>query len=167
MGKFEKPRRTSQQSAAEKASAAHKRVSAKPSSAQKKASGTGRKKPGNGKIAALVAAAVVCLAVLGVAVYAYVLHSSGNIFPNVYVAGVNVGGMSQEEAAAAVQAAVDKTYGTATLTVQLPDRTLSFAPADTQVTLDVDKAVEAARAAGETPYVIGRIEAGEKGVELC
>ena len=32
---------------------------------------------------------------------------------------------------------------------------------------DVDKAVEAARAAGETPYVIGRIEAGEKGVELC
>ena len=32
---------------------------------------------------------------------------------------------------------------------------------------DVDKAVEAARAAGETPYGIGRIEAGEKGVELC
>ena len=32
---------------------------------------------------------------------------------------------------------------------------------------DVDKAMEAARAAGETPYVIGRIEAGEKGVELC
>ena len=32
---------------------------------------------------------------------------------------------------------------------------------------DVDKAVEAARAAGETPYVIGRIEAGEKGVGLC
>ncbi|HJC55766.1 MAG TPA: phosphoribosylformylglycinamidine cyclo-ligase [Candidatus Eisenbergiella intestinipullorum] len=32
---------------------------------------------------------------------------------------------------------------------------------------DVEKAMEAARAAGETPYVIGRIEAGEKGVELC
>ena len=32
---------------------------------------------------------------------------------------------------------------------------------------DVDKAMEAARAAGENPYVIGRIEAGEKGVELC
>lgn len=32
---------------------------------------------------------------------------------------------------------------------------------------DADKAMEAARAAGETPYVIGRIEAGEKGVELC
>ena len=32
---------------------------------------------------------------------------------------------------------------------------------------DADKAMEAARAAGGTPYVIGRIEAGEKGVELC
>ncbi|MCI8592367.1 MAG: phosphoribosylformylglycinamidine cyclo-ligase [Lachnospiraceae bacterium] len=32
---------------------------------------------------------------------------------------------------------------------------------------DVDKTMEAVRAAGETPYVIGRIEAGEKGVELC
>ena len=32
---------------------------------------------------------------------------------------------------------------------------------------DVEKTVEAVRAAGETPYVIGRIEAGDKGVELC
>ena len=31
----------------------------------------------------------------------------------------------------------------------------------------VDKAMEAIRQAGETPYVIGHIEAGEKGVELC
>lgn len=32
---------------------------------------------------------------------------------------------------------------------------------------DVDKTMEAIKAAGETPYVIGRIEAGEKGVTLC
>ena len=32
---------------------------------------------------------------------------------------------------------------------------------------DVDTAMEAMRAAGDTPYVIGRIEAGEKGVTLC
>lgn len=32
---------------------------------------------------------------------------------------------------------------------------------------DVDKTMEAVRAAGDTPYVIGRIEAGEKGVTLC
>ncbi len=32
---------------------------------------------------------------------------------------------------------------------------------------DVDKTMEAMRAAGETPYVIGHVEAGEKGVTLC
>lgn len=32
---------------------------------------------------------------------------------------------------------------------------------------DVDKTMEAIRAAGDTPYVIGAIEAGEKGVALC
>ena len=32
---------------------------------------------------------------------------------------------------------------------------------------DVEKTMEATRAAGEDPHVIGRIEAGEKGVELC
>lgn len=32
---------------------------------------------------------------------------------------------------------------------------------------DVDKVMEAVRAAGDEPYVIGRIEAGEKGVTLC
>ncbi len=32
---------------------------------------------------------------------------------------------------------------------------------------DVDKAVEAIKAAGDMPYVVGRIEAGEKGVTLC
>lgn len=32
---------------------------------------------------------------------------------------------------------------------------------------DVDTAMKAVRDAGETPYVIGRIEAGEKGVKLC
>ncbi|HIR91878.1 MAG TPA: phosphoribosylformylglycinamidine cyclo-ligase [Candidatus Egerieimonas intestinavium] len=32
---------------------------------------------------------------------------------------------------------------------------------------DVEKTMEAIKAAGDTPYVIGKIEAGEKGVELC
>lgn len=32
---------------------------------------------------------------------------------------------------------------------------------------DAGKAMEAIKAAGETPYVVGRIEAGEKGVTLC
>lgn len=32
---------------------------------------------------------------------------------------------------------------------------------------DVDKAMDAIRSAGETPYVIGQVEDGEKGVTLC
>lgn len=32
---------------------------------------------------------------------------------------------------------------------------------------DVDKAMEAVRAAGETPYVVGHVEDGEKGVTVC
>jgi phosphoribosylformylglycinamidine cyclo-ligase len=32
---------------------------------------------------------------------------------------------------------------------------------------DVDKAMEAMRAAGDTPYVVGRIIDGEKGIDLC
>ena len=32
---------------------------------------------------------------------------------------------------------------------------------------DVDRAMEAIRAAGDAPYIVGRIEAGDKGVELC
>ena len=33
--------------------------------------------------------------------------------------------------------------------------------------LDCDQWVEAIKAAGDAPYVVGRIEAGEKGVDLC
>lgn len=32
---------------------------------------------------------------------------------------------------------------------------------------DVEKTMEAVKAAGEAPYVVGRIEEGEKGVSLC
>jgi len=32
---------------------------------------------------------------------------------------------------------------------------------------DVDKTMEAIKASGETPYVVGSVEAGEKGAEVC
>ncbi|MFR4441149.1 MAG: AIR synthase-related protein, partial [Hungatella sp.] len=32
---------------------------------------------------------------------------------------------------------------------------------------DVEKTMEAVRAAGDAPYVIGAVEEGEKGVTLC
>ena len=35
------------------------------------------------------------------------------------------------------------------------------------VPTDVDKTMDAIREAGDQPYVVGKIEAGEKGVTLC
>ncbi|MFR2173467.1 MAG: AIR synthase-related protein, partial [Clostridium fessum] len=32
---------------------------------------------------------------------------------------------------------------------------------------DAERAMEAMKSAGDTPYIIGSIEAGEKGVTLC
>ena len=34
-------------------------------------------------------------------------------------------------------------------------------------TEDVDTTMEAAKRAGDTPYIVGKIENGEKGVTLC
>lgn len=76
--------------------------------------------------------------------YGVALTKTGDILPGVTVAGVNVGGMSKDEAKIAIQKAVDETYGSMTLAVQLPDRTLSFEPKDTKVTMDVDAVAEAA-----------------------
>lgn len=102
------------------------------------------KGPGNGKKIALICCAAVAAIAIGVVGWGVALTKTGNILPNVTVAGVNVGGMSRDEAKAAIQKAVDETYGTMTLAVQLPDRTLSFEPADTKVTMDVDAVVDAA-----------------------
>ena len=129
MGKFEQPR--------------NQKPKETRSTAAKKQQAAGHSGKG-GKKALWISVAVVAALVIGFFGYAFVLHSSGDIFPGVYVAGVDVGGMSKEEAVSAVREAVDQTYGTSTLTVKLPDRTLSFAPADTKVSLDVDAAVEEA-----------------------
>ena len=151
MGKFEKPR--NQKPAQSKPTAAQKhtaKVTKAPKAAQTHRTAQPVVKPakkqgaGKGKIVAITAATLVALVILCGLGYALAVHSGGNILPGVSVAGVDVGGMSREEAKAAVQKAVDATYGTETLTVTLPDRTLSFAPADTKVSVDVDKAVEAA-----------------------
>ena len=153
MGKFEKPRNQkpaqAKPTAAQKHTAKVTKAPQAPKAAQTykaaPAAKPAKKKGGNkGKIAAITVATLAALVILGGLGYALMVHSSGDILPGVSVAGVDVGGMSREEAKAAVQQAVNATYGTETLTVTLPDRTLSFAPADTKASVDVDKAVEAA-----------------------
>ena len=86
-------------------------------------------------------------AVLGVCTYGFILKGSDTIFPNVYVAGVNVGGLKREAAITAVEGAVNKSYAADTLHVILPDRTLDLDPEITNVALNADAALDAAMTA--------------------
>ena len=68
----------------------------------------------------------------------------GLILPNVSVAGVDLGGKTPEEAAAALHQATDMTYTQQDMVIELPDTTLTLSPADTGAALNVETAVEAA-----------------------
>ena len=46
----------------------------------------------------MIVGCIVLLAVLGVCTYGFILKGSDTIFPNVYVAGVNVGGLKRDAA---------------------------------------------------------------------
>ena len=76
--------------------------------------------------------------------YGFILKGSDTIFPNVYVAGVNVGGLKRDAAINAVTLAVEQETATDTLTVVLPDRTIDFTPEITNVALNPDEAADAA-----------------------
>lgn len=76
-------------------------------------------------------------------------QDDGRILNNVTVAGVNLGGMTREEAVRVLRAATDRTYTKQDMTVVLPEKTLVFTPAATGAKLDVEAAVEAA-------YLYGR-----------
>lgn len=104
----------------------------------------GERKIGLGLLLGVVSGALVLALVLGVFLYGLVLKSGKTIYPNVYIAGINVGGMTKEEASGAVDEAVLASYASATMKVQLPDRTLSFSPEQTDVVLDPADAIEQA-----------------------
>ncbi len=73
--------------------------------------------------------------------YLYSFDFNGVILDNVYVAGVNVGGMTRGEAIAAVTAATEHTYTTQTMTVQVFDVTVEIGPEVSEASLKVKSAV--------------------------
>ena len=98
--------------------------------AAEKAAAGPKKKPSaaSGKKIAVIAGCVALLAVLGVCTYGFILKGSDTIFPNVYVAGVNVGGLKRDAAINAVKLAVEQETAADTLTelldtfgVELPE----------------------------------------------
>ena len=74
----------------------------------------------------------------------------GKILNNVFLAGVNVGGMTKSQAIEAVKTAVGDTYSSQAMTVRLGGTTLTLAPKDTGADLDVKAAVTEAYQYGRT-----------------
>jgi len=119
----------------------------KPVASQKPVSHTA---PKMGLLLGIIAGALVLALVIGVLIYGVVLKNGNTIYPNVYVAGINVGGLDRQSATEAVDEAIAASYASATLKVQLPDRTLSFNPEQTNVALDADEAIEEALSYGRS-----------------
>ena len=78
-------------------------------------------------------------------------RDDGKIFDNVYACGVNLGGMTQQEAEQALEQAVGDSYETTDLVIKMAEdgKELVFKPADTKVQFD-------AQAAAEAAYLYGR-----------
>lgn len=74
----------------------------------------------------------------------------GKILNNVFLAGVNVGGMTKAQAIEAVKTAVGDTYSSQAMTVRLGGTTLTLEPKDTGADLDVKAAVTEAYQYGRT-----------------
>lgn len=74
----------------------------------------------------------------------------GKILNNVIAAGVNLGGMTPEEATDALHQATDNTYTQLDMVIQVLDSEVKLSPADTGARLDVDSVVKDAYNYGRT-----------------
>ena len=127
-GKFEQPRVPVQQtSAAEAPEAAVAAESIQPRKAPKPAKP--RKPIGPWLKHAAIGAALIAAAVVGgLYFYGMQLQSQNTIFPNVWLGGIPVGGMTATEALNALTEAANTPETAASLQVELPDQTLIFTP---------------------------------------
>ena len=141
------------------------RAPQKPSMAEQQVNKPAKQpKQSGGKKGWIIALALVAIVVLGVCSYGFVLKNQDAIYPNVYVAGVNVGGLKRDAAISAVSEAVQTSYESDTLNVVLPDRTLSLTPEVTQVALNPEQAIDEAmrygRSGGPISAVVHYLRAG-------
>lgn len=101
-------------------------------------------------ICGCIATAVILIAVIVALLLNTGTTDNGKILPNVYAAGVNLGGMSKDDARSALQLAVNNALSRNPMVVNFPDGTLKLAPEDTKFSVDVDAVVEAAYDYGRT-----------------
>ena len=104
------------------------------------------------KIAIIVSCSILLVVlvalIIGMIISADKPKDDGTILPNVYAAGIDLGGMTKDEAANALHLVTDKTFTQTDMVISLPDATLTLSPSETKAWLDVDAVVEAAYAYG-------------------
>ena len=105
-----------------------------------------------------VVGVLVLSLVIGLSVYFLQTADNGLILDNVYVAGINLGGQTPEDAKALLNQAANL-YKTTDLVIRFPDGELVLSPADTQAELHVDALVEQAFAYGRDGSRSQRVKA--------
>ena len=108
-----------------------------------------RKKAAKNRKVLIIGICSVILVILISLIVFMIVHAlrptdDGRILNNVYAAGINLGGMTAEEARNALHLATDNTFTKKDMVITLPDGTIVLSPANTGASLDVDKVVEAA-----------------------
>lgn len=103
-------------------------------------------------LVSICAVTVLLLAAIiaGILFFVNANKDDGLILNNVTVAGVNIGGMTPEEAAAAIHRATDLTFSSESMVITLPDTIMELTPEKTGANLDVAAVVEAAYNYGRT-----------------
>ena len=130
-----------------------------------------KKRPRKGlKIAAVTAASTAAVLLVGTLLWGSALMRSETIFPHVVVAGVDVGGMTAEQAQEAVETSVMQTYHTSPIEVQLPDQIITFDPEKLGVSLDAEAAISEAmdfgRSKGSLAAVFRYLGSGDREIPL-
>ena len=117
-----------------------------------------KKKRMSPKIVALILTAVILtIAIIGATVFCVSIVTNDKIYPNVHIAGFNVGGLTKDEAVDLLNESIASTYGANTLTVEYPDRTIEFTPEIVNATLDAAAAVDSAYEFGRYGNLISRV----------
>ena len=103
-----------------------------------------------------ICGAVVIILALVILTWGSVLVGNDRIYPNVRIAGVDVGGLSASAAQGEVESVLEEAYEQ-TMEVCLPDRTLLFEPDEVNVSVDVEEAVELAVDYGRRDGVVNAV----------
>ena len=100
--------------------------------------------PGKRRKRPLILAVLVLSVVIALGTWWFLDYTKddGLIYPNVWVYGMNLGGQTVEDAAAALRLMDTDSYQSKSMTVNLPDRVVTFAPEQSGVKLDVDGLVQ-------------------------